>query len=497
MPYWADSASFPTFSRLDRNEYTDVVVVGGGITGLTTAYLLSAAGKSVVLLERSRCAQVDTGHTTAHLTMVTDARLSELADKFGKPRAGAVWDAGLAAIAEIDTIVRANDVDCQFEWVDGYLHAPRGEAADTDGLKRDAELAHELGFDATFLDEVPWAGTPGIRFNEQARFHPRQYLAALARALDDRGVRICEHSDATDFSARPLSVKANGYTVVCDDIVLATHNPLVGIAGMTSATLFQTKLALYTSYVIGARIPHGSMPDALFWDTASPYQYVRLEPHRDFDIVIFGGKDHKTGQAEDTSACLASLEQDLAERVPEAEVTHRWSGQVIETADGLPYIGATAEHQFVGTGFAGNGMTFGTLSAMLLTDAILGRSNPWADLFAPDRKAVHGVVDYLRENIDYPYYMLRDRVAGANNRSLRSVKRGSGQVIERDGRKVAAYRHPDGSITLRSATCTHMGCIVGWNSAERTWDCPCHGSRFTPEGAVIAGPAESPLDEVE
>ncbi len=489
----------PVFPKLDRDEYADVVVVGGGIAGLTTAYLLSAAGKHVVLLERGRCAQVDTGHTSAHLTMATDARLPELVTTFGKPCAQAVWDAGLAGLAEIATIIRANDIDCAFEWVDGYLHAPHDDKdADIDALKAEAALAQELGFDATFMSAVPWVGTPGVRFNEQARFHPRLYVAGLAHILKDRDVDIYEHSEAEEFSDRPLSVKSNGHTVTCGDIVLATHNPLAGVAGFAGSTLFQTKLALYTSYVVAARIPRDAVPDALFWDTASPYKYMRLEPHRDFDVLIAGGEDHKTGQSDNTVECFGRLERDVLERVAGAEVTHRWSGQVIETPDGLPYIGQTAEHQYAATGFAGNGLTLGTLAAMLMTDAIVGRHNPWADLFAADRRAIrHGLIDYLKENADYPYYMLRDRVAGTTSRSLRSVKRGTGQIVERDGRKVAAYRAPDGTVMLRSAICTHMGCVVSWNTAERTWDCPCHGSRFTPDGDVIAGPAESPLEKIE
>jgi Rieske Fe-S protein len=175
-------------------------------------------------------------------------------------------------------------------------------------------------------------------------------------------------------------------------------------------------------------------------------------------------------------------------------VTHRWSGQVIETPDGLPYIGQSADHQYAATGYAGNGLTFGTLGGMMMSDAILGRTNPWTDLFDPGRKAVtRGLWDYIKENVDYPYYLVRGRFAGADAQSLRAVKRGEGKIVQRDGAKVAAYRNPSGAITLRSAVCTHMGCIVAWNPAERTWDCPCHGSRFTPAGEVISGPAESPL----
>jgi Rieske Fe-S protein len=262
--------------------------------------------------------------------------------------------------------------------------------------------------------------------------------------------------------------------------------------------MFQTKLALYTSYVVAGRTPHRRVPDALFSDTADPYHYLRVDPHRDYDVVIFGGEDHKTGQATDTEACYARLERDLRVLIPGIEVTHHWSGQVIETHDGLPYLGRNAEHQFTATGFAGNGMTFGTLGAMIAVDGIAGRANPWADLFDTGRTKVgHGLWDYIRENKDYPYYLIRDRFAGAEGRTLRSLKRGEGKILDLNGTRVAAYRGDDGKSVLRSPVCTHLGCEVAWNVAERTWDCPCHGSRFKPDGEVIAGPAESPLSKIE
>ena len=495
-PYWSTSASFPQFPKLDRNVTVDVAVVGGGITGLTAAYLLAEAGKTVVLLERGRCVSVDTGHTTAHVTMVTDARLSELTKRFGRSHAQAIWDAGLAAIAEIDRLVRENELDAKFAWVDGYLHvaAADADASEVEDLRHDAELATQFGFDAEFVDAVPLVAVPGVRFPGQVRVHPRAYLAGLARSANRKRLRIFEHSAADEFCEEPLSIRANGHTISCADIVVATHNPLVGISNAVGASLSQTKLALYTSYVVAGRVAKGDVPDASWWDTADPYRYFRIDPHRDFDVVIYGGEDHKTGQAEDTTACYQRLETRLRTLLPDVDVTHQWSGQVIETPDGLPYIGRTAEHQYSATGYAGNGMTFGTLAAIMLSDAILGRKNPWAELFDPSRKAIgQSTWDYLQENADYPYYLIRDRFAGADARSLRSIRRGEGRIIEGDGSKVAAYRDQSGRVTRLSATCTHMGCTVGWNSAERTWDCPCHGSRFKPTGEVISGPAETPL----
>lgn len=499
-PYWSTSATFPQFSKLTEDLTADVVIVGAGVTGLTAAYLLAKAGKRVVLLERGRCAGTDTGHTSAHLTMVTDVSLTDLVSRFGRDHAQAIWDAGLAGIAQIDEIVRTHEIAADFEWVDGYLHAPfdaTGQDA-TKNLQAEAALASELGFDAEFVDTVPVIETQGVRFAGQARVHPRKYLAAVARTFVELGGRIYEHSEAGEFSDNPRAVTANGHCVACDDIVIATHNPLVGLRGFAGATLFQTKLALFTSYVIAGRVARGVVPDALWWDTSLPYHYLRVDPHPDYDLVIFGGEDHKTGQEGDTLACYRRLETRLASMLPGVDVTHRWSGQVIESPDGLPYIGESAARQYSATAYAGNGLTFGTLAAMMMSDAILRHANPWMELFDPGRKAIaRGLWDYVKQNVDYPYYMVRDRFAGAEARSLRAVKRGQGKIVDRHGAKVAAYRDPAGAVTLRSAVCTHMGCLVAWNPAERTWDCPCHGSRFKPGGQVIAGPAESPLPEAD
>ncbi|HTK29661.1 MAG TPA: FAD-dependent oxidoreductase [Vicinamibacterales bacterium] len=487
------------FPKLDTDLAVDTVVVGAGITGLTAACQLAEAGQTVAVLERGRCAQVDTGHTSAHLTMVTDSPLSELVDRFGPDHARAAWDAGLAAIDWIEATVEREGIDCGFERIDGYLHAPVGPAPPpADVFEREAALARECGFAADFVRETPWAGGPGVRFEGQARVHPRRYLAGVAKAIRARGGAVFEHTAAEAFVNEPRAVKANGHTVSCGQIVIATHNPLVGIAGMVSASIFQTKLALYTSYVVAGRVRRGAVPDALFWDTADPYRYVRIEPHREYDVVIVGGEDHKTGQVADTEACYTRLEQAARERVPGLELMHRWSGQVIETPDGLPYVGLSADRQWLATGFAGNGLTFGTAAAAIIADAILGRRNPWTDLFEPGRSAVRrGAWDYVAENADYPYYLLRGRLASIHAGTARALRRGEGRIIEIDGRRAAAFRDDSGRLEVVDAVCTHMGCVVAWNAAERTWDCPCHGSRFRTDGTVISGPAEQPLSPVD
>ncbi len=496
-PYWLATAQPKRFTAVEKALTVDVLVVGGGITGVTTAYLLRRAGMSVALVERDRIAGVDTGHTTAHLTAVTDTRLSDLVEEHGRDHARAVWDAGAAAIEQIEEIVSQEKIECEFTHVPGYLHAPVEGGAEPDRQKfqEDARVANEFGFDAEYLDRVPHMETPGIRFANQAKFHPLKYLAALAPLIPSANSYLFEESKAEEFDAEKRRAKVNGHWINYGLLVLATHNPLSGESGVVSGMLFQTKIALYTSYAIGARLPSGTIPAASFWDTNDPYLYLRVDRGRDSDYAILGGEDHKTGQVEDTQRRYGRLEKSLHRLAPAAIPDHHWSGQVIETHDGLPFIGEIDAGQFTGTGFAGNGMTFGTLTAMMACDwAAQKKKNPWTELFSPSRKNLKsGVWDYLKENVDYPYYLVKTRLAAPEGDALAAVAPGEGKILKLKGKKVAVSRDASGKVTKRSAVCTHMGCIVRWNVAESTWDCPCHGSRFKPDGAVISGPAETPL----
>jgi glycine/D-amino acid oxidase-like deaminating enzyme/nitrite reductase/ring-hydroxylating ferredoxin subunit len=474
----------------------DVAVIGGGITGITAAYLLKQRGHKVALLERGRCGGFDSLNTTGHLTFVTDTRLHKLVKVFGKESAKKAWEAGQAAMAMVASNVKQEGISCEFRWVPGYLHAPTNNAPSEEiaALQDDAQIATGFGFPAEYQAAIPNFKTPGVQFNV-AKFHIGKYLQALVRTIPRKGSFVFENTEASAVNKNPVKVKAGDHTIHCRYVILATHNPLMGNEKLISAALLQTKLSLYSSYAIGARIPKNLWPEACFWDTAEPYHYLRIDSHRGFDYAVFGGEDHKTGQEKDTPAVYQRLEKKLRHLIPAAQVDHHWSGQVIETIDGLPYIGPTGRNQFAATGFSGNGVTFGTLGAMMAVDAFERRKNPWASLFAIERKKYRGAAwNYVKENKDFPYHLIHDRLESAEGKSLRSLPSNHGKILKIKGRKTAAYRDPEGKLTLCSPVCTHLKCIVAWNDAEKTWDCPCHGSRFAPTGEVLSGPAEKPLE---
>jgi glycine/D-amino acid oxidase-like deaminating enzyme/nitrite reductase/ring-hydroxylating ferredoxin subunit len=495
---WIDSAPAATFPKLDTDLQVDTLIVGGGITGLTAAYLLCQSGQSVAVVERGRIGQGETGHTTAHLTYVTDARLSDLVKRFGRDHARAAWDAGANAMAQIQTIVQDAGIDCELRSVPAFLVAA-GDAvkAEQKRLPKEAALAAEMGFDAAYVEHSPVLIRPAMQFANQLKFHPLKYASALAREIVRLGGKVFEKTEVSHFQEEPRRAMANGYRVAFDFSVLATHVPLQGNTNALTAALLQTKLAGYSTYAIAARIPNEYVSETLWWDTGDPYFYLRVDRNEGGDMIILGGEDHKTGQETDTYARFEKLEQKLRSILPSATtVERRWSGQVIESVDGLPYIGEVEAGQFVATGFAGNGMTFGTLAGMMARDIATGVKNPWQELFAVERKKLSAAWDYVRENRDYPFYFAKGRLASPPG-ELSDLPPGAGTIARVNGRKAAAFRDNDGALHVHSAICPHLGCVVAWNEAERTWDCPCHGSRFQATGEVISGPAEKPLEKIE
>ncbi|HEU4679655.1 MAG TPA: FAD-dependent oxidoreductase [Terrimicrobiaceae bacterium] len=485
----------PNFPRLTGRVEADVLIVGGGITGITTAYLLKRAGCRVALVDLNNIGGGETAHTTAHLTFVADTRLHELASQLGRERAQAFWGAGHLAMQQIGSIVDELKIGCELRRVPGYLFAATGKDEQTEAasLREDALIANALGFDAAFIENDPVFQRPAVRFPNQLKFHPLKYLNVIAQTIPGDGCHIFSRTSGSNINSDKHELETKEGSISYGAVVAATNVPILGERNTLGGALFQTKLAAYSTYAIEAEIE--SAAESLHWDTGDPYLYCRFDKRDGRKSVILGGEDHKTGQEENTEARYDRLERILRETFPTARLKHRWSGQVLETPDGLPYIGEVRERQFLATGFSGNGMTLGTFSAILIRDLLTGQSNPWRELFAPQRKATIGTWDYLRENKDYPAYLLKG--LASRPATVDEPRRGFGEVIELKGEKRAVYCDDHGKRTVLSPICPHMGCVVAWNGAEKTWDCPCHGSRFTATGELMAGPAESGLQPKE
>jgi glycine/D-amino acid oxidase-like deaminating enzyme/nitrite reductase/ring-hydroxylating ferredoxin subunit len=475
----------------------DVLVIGGGITGLTAAYLLATSGKRVAVVEREIVGSGETGNTSAHLTAITDLRLTDLSKRFGRTAAALAWDAGATAIDLIESIAERESIACDFARVPGWLCTPFFDAEPDEKLRDDADLARELGIAAVYRQSGPLGGKPAVSFPDQALFHPLRYLDGLAAAARRAGVAIVEHAEVSEVLQDPLVAVVNGENIACGDVLIATHVPIMGSTGMAKAIMFQTKLYPYSTYVVGGRIAEEIAP-GLYEDTASPYHYLRV--HRDERglYAIYGAGDHKTGKVTDTDERFVEVAQEVKRLFPSIQIDARWTGQVIEPSDGLPFIGETAPHQYAATGYAGNGLTFGTFAGLMMHDAVMGVANPWRELFDPHRKVLKPSVvgTVVSENLDYPLHFVLDRLRRNRRDTVRSLKPGEAKVLTIGGKPVACHRRKDGELLKVSAVCTHMGCLVRWNVTEETWDCPCHGSRFTAEGLVLGGPAESALEKM-
>jgi glycine/D-amino acid oxidase-like deaminating enzyme/nitrite reductase/ring-hydroxylating ferredoxin subunit len=475
-----------------------VCVIGAGITGLTTAYLLQREGLEVQVIDAHGLGAGETGRTTAHLTAVLDDRLSHLEKLFGRERVRLAVASHQAAIDRIEIIAHEEGINCDFERVDGFLMCT--------GVGQRELLLREQ-------DATGWAGFPdverlhslqhgpfsfeglGLRFPKQATFHPSLYLHGLARAFVRRGGRISAGARAVKVQGGRVAnvTLADDRRIHAEHIVVATNTPF------NDRVRMHTKQSAYRTYVVGFEVPKNSFPSFLLWNLDDPYFYARRVVLGERDLIIVGGADHKTGQENDAAKRYRFIENWSRTHFRElGEVSHRWSGQVMEPIDGLAFIGRNPlddDNVYIATGDSGHGMTHGTLAGMLIGDLIQGRANPYAELYDPSRKTLRAASTFIGENANMVRHMVGDWVRGAEVDDVADIPREQGAILRNGVAPVAVYRDIDGVLHERSAVCTHLGCVVQWNAGEKSWDCPCHGSRYGIDGEVLNGPARAPLGE--
>lgn len=504
---WMCDREIPLTAPLTSNMTADVCVIGAGIAGMTTAYLLLQEGKSVIVLDDGPIGGGQTERTTAHLSNAIDDRYVQIENWHGIGGARLAAESHTAAIDRIESIVLQEQIDCEFERLDGFLFTPPSTPPEL--LDNELLTAHRAGLVNVELIPrcpLPFFDTgPSLRFPRQAQFHPLKYLAGLHKAILAKGGSVFTHSHVERIEGgSPSRIHtAQGSKVTASAVVVATNTPFNDLVAI------HTRQAAYMTYALAFGIPRGAVTKALYWDTENPYHYVRLEavpvanatgvplgdPQTE-ELLIVGGEDHKTGQADDAEARYDRLERWTKERFPTNPGRRcHWSGQVVETNDGLAYIGPNPldrSNVYIATGDSGQGLTHGTIAGILLTDLICERKNPWSSLYDPSRITVMAPGRFLQENanvaIQYGAWLTAGDVA-----STEAIANGAGAIVRQGLTKVAAYRDELGAIHECSAICPHLGCIVQWNQNESSWDCPCHGSRFDKEGRLLCGPANSDL----
>lgn len=502
---WMLNNPAQSFTPLSEPMKTDVLIVGGGVAGLMTAYKLLTKGKNVILVEDGEIGSGETGRTSAHLTYSLDTQYSELEERFGEEQAKLIGDAHKTAIDWIEEVVTREKIECHFKRVDGYLFAHPTDEEDV--IEREYEVTNRLGLKTNQLEGIPGfinsAKKRCLHLPHQAQFHITLFLHALADIIIQKGGKIFTQSKANEFTEN--SAKVNGFPVQAKHIVLATNTPIAG------PLITHTKQWPYRTYAIAAKIPKGSVDYALWWDTGDqdvpwvqkPYHYVRVEegtePH---DYLIVGGEDYRTGQ-EDREEIPAETRYKNLERWAERHfpvitgIETRWSGQVINTVDGCGFIGKNpgSETTYIITGDSGNGITNAAIGAQLITDLIRGKKNKWADVFDPSRSVfTHAPGDYLKE-VGNMVRQYAEWIMPGDQKTMEELKPGEGAVLREGLKKITVFRDENDQLHTCSAVCPHLGAIVQWNADEKTFDCPAHGSRFTPLGKVINGPSNGNLGE--
>ncbi len=506
ISYWIDSTEPIFYEKLNRNINAEVVIIGGGISGITTAYLLSKEKVNVALIEDGFIGSGETGRTTAHIVNVLDDRYFDLEKTFNEKDAALAAESHSQAINFIDKIVKEEKIDCDFQRLDGYLFLHHTDKEEN--LQKEFSAASKAGLKVSFAEQVPGiksVHTPALKFPNQAQFHPLKYMRSLCRKIIEQGGKIFTQTHADEISGKVIKA-SGGFQINAGNIVVATNTPI------STRFVIHTKQFPYRTYVIACKIPKGTLPKALWWDTGEhcsewftlPYHYVRLQDYNtNYDLLIAGGEDHKTGQADKEEIPEDERYKNLydwtKEHFPDAgEVHYHWSGQVIEPMDSLAFIGKdpTAENVYLVTGDSGNGITHGTLAGIILKDLILGRKNKFSALYDPSRKNLSSAFIYIKEQLNVAA-QYADLFSKGDVENLKDLLSGNGAVIRYQLNKIAVYRDETGKYNFFSAICPHLKCVVQWNKDEKTFDCPCHGSRFSCYGKVINGPANKDLEVFE
>lgn len=482
----------PEFPRLEEDVRADVAVIGGGIVGITTALALQEAGADVVLLDAGRLGHGVSGHTTAKVSSQHGMIYARLRARFGADGARTYARSNEGALAWIADRVHRDAIDCDFRRRESYAYvtspSSRSQAED------EASAARAAGLPATLVESapLPYPVEAAVRFDDQAEFHVRRYLLALIEALRRAGGRIYEYSRAVEVDTdESCVVKTPGGRVTAGQVVVATHYPFL------DRSLAFARVHPQRSYAILCRIA-GEPPEGMFISADSPSRSIRSVPVGGEELLLVGGEGHRTGTGGDTEQRYRRLESFARQHWDVRSLDYRWSAQDNTTVDGVPYVGGLtplADRVFMATGFAKWGMTGGTAAALLLTDLLLGRDNPAARLFDPNRLKLRASATRLvTENAEAGLRFVGDRISKRGRRPIEDLQPGEGDIVRLRGEAVAGHRDELGVLHAVSPTCTHLGCRVNWNTAERSWDCPCHGSRFAPSGEVLQGPAVHSLE---
>lgn len=490
--YWIDSTTSNNFSSLEPGISVDVAVVGAGIAGITAATLLKKAGKTVALIEAQDVAMGTTGHTTAKVTSLHQLIYATLIDKVGEEKARIYGESQQAAIEQVASLVAQEQIDCDFQRKSAYTFAEAEK--NLKQIEEEVEAALRCGLPASFVREtsLPFPIAGAVRFDNQAQFHPRKYLLALAKLLPGNGSYVFENTRVQNVEeGEPCQVITDRGPLSAKKVLVTTHVPIL------DQGLFFAKSYPETSYLIAAPIDDAKAPDGMFIGVGDGYRSIRTTPSPEGTLLIIGGEGHKTGSITETEEPYLKLESYIRERFGVESVKYRWSSHDMKSMDQLPYVGKltpASNHIYVATGFSLWGMSNGTMSGMLLTDLVLENPNPWANLYDATRVTPFLSAESLKNNLDVGRHWVGDRLKGAKEEALSELGKGQGKLVNVDGDQIAAYRDDAGTLHTCSAVCTHLGCIVNWNSAEKTWDCPCHGAQFTGEGKVFHGPAVKDLE---